>query len=648
MSQAPAVTPHLEPGATEQPRALRFGIFELDLSTLELRKAGVLVKLQQQPARVLALLALRGDTLVTREEIQREVWGPETFVDFEQGLNFCIRQIRSALADNADSPRFVETLPRRGYRFVAPVETIPTPLDSATETESVAPGSVRPSRRRPSLLVLAPAVLLLAAGAWLSGAARPPALAPVPGTPSKVMLAILPFENLSGDPSREYLSDGLTEELITQLARVSPDRLGVIARTSAMKYKGVPRGVDEIGRELGVEYLVEGSVRHGDGRFRVTAQLIQVKDQTHVWAQSYEGAASDALDLESETAGRITTQLVDHLLTTGPGVTARAGTKNLLAYDAWLKGRYHLAESSEASLRRAVAEFEQAVALDPDYAVAQASLAEAWVSLGDQLLVPSKEAYPRAKAAAEAALTRDARLAEAWVWLGVAKAYYEWDLEGGRQAFDRALALNPGLAIAHHYYADYLCAVGRREEALASVKRAQVLDPLSRPVNEDVGWYAYFARHYPDAARAFLRTSDLDPDKALPHAYAAVAFGAARDWPHAAAQAHAAMRLAKRSPAEIERVLGAGGEAAFRAFARDVLTSRQKSRGPVPAFAAGYYAYLGDREGALADLEYAQRERWRYLLVTAAADPDLDALRGEPRFQAVLSRLGLAPRRRLG
>lgn len=643
MSQAPALTPTLEPQAIERPRALRFGVFELDLATLELRKSGVLVKLQQQPARVLALLALRGGGLATRDEIQREVWGSETFVDFEQGLNFCIRQIRSALSDSAESPRYVETLPRRGYRFVAPVETIGVaePVLPAPVGSSPAP-AVSTGRRR--LGIGAAVVLLLAAGAWLSRGPGPRPAA-VPGaTATKVMLAILPFENLSGQAGQEYLSDGLTEELITQIARVSPQRLGVIARTSAMKYKGTARGVDEIGRELGVQYLVEGSVRQADGRLRVTAQLIQVSDQTHLWAQSYDGPVADALNLESQTAGRIATELVDRLLASGPGVAARAGTTNPLAYDAWLKGRYHLSEGTEPFLRRAIAEFEQAVALDPSYAVAHASLAEAWVTLGDQLQVPAREAYPKAKLAAARAVALDDSLAEAWVWLGIARAYYEWDLEGGRQAFDRALALNPGLAIAHHYYADYLAAVGRREEAVASVKRAQVLDPLSRPVNEDVGWYSYFARHYPEAARAFQRTSELAPDAALPHVYAAVAFAAARDWSSSQAEARKAMEVVKRPPAEVERILGPGGEAAFRNFARDVLAFRQKAQGPVPSFAAGYHAYLGDKESALADLERAQREHWRYLLVTAGADPDLDSLRGEPRFKAVLRGLGLEPK----
>lgn len=642
MSQAPALSPTFEASPPERARALRFGVFELDLTTLELRKAGVLVKLQQQPARVLALLALRGGDLATREEIQREVWGSETFVDFEQGLNFCIRQIRSALADSAESPRFVETLPRRGYRFVAPVEVL---LASEVPPTPGAAAEARPaSKRRGLMAVVALVLLVLAGGVWLARSDKPRPVATPAGASHKVMLAILPFENLSGDAGREYLSDGLTEELITQVARVSPTRLGVIARTSSMKYKGAARGVDEIGRELGVDYVVEGSIRHGDGTLRITAQLIQVSDQTHLWAQSYDGPSADALDLENRTAGRIATELVDRLLASGPGTTARAGTANPLAYDAWLKGRYHLGEGTEASLRRAIAEFEQAVAFDPAYAVAHASLAEAWVALGDQLAVPARAAYPKAKQAAERALALDDSQAEAWVWLGIARAYYDWDLAAGRQAFDRALSLNPGLAIAHHYYADYLCAVGRCDEAVASVKRAQALDPLSRAVNEDVGWYSYFARRYPEAARAFQRTSDLAPDAALPHVYASVAFAAARDWSNSVGEARKAMLIVKRPPADIERILGPGGEAAFRAFARDVLAFRQRANGPVPSFAAGYYAYLGDKEGALADLERAQREHWRYLLVTVAADPDLDGLRGEPRFQAVMRAVGIEPR----
>jgi TolB-like protein/DNA-binding winged helix-turn-helix (wHTH) protein/Tfp pilus assembly protein PilF len=632
------------------PRALRFGVFELDLPALELRKAGLQVRLQQQPARVLALLARRAGDLVTREEIQKEVWGSETFVDFEQGLNFCIRQIRSALGDNADSPRFVETLPRRGYRFIAPVEAL---ANVAVEPVMVAapagPAALatppRPDlapRRAPWLVSIAAAALTI--GAISSSATHGNGDAPASSGPSpagKLMLVVLPFENLSGDAALEYVSDGMTEEMITQLARVAPERLGVIARTSAMRYKKSASGVDQIGRDLAVDYLLEGSVRQGDGRVRVTAQLIQVRDQTHVWADSYEKPGTDALALQNDMASRVTRQVVDHLLPAGGPVAARAGTTSVEAYDAYLKGRYQLAGRDTESIPRAIAFLEQAVALDPSYALAHSALAEAYVTLGDDLQRPAKDVYPRARVEAEKALALDDSLAEAWVWLASVKCYYEWDLEGGRAAFDRAIALSPGLAIAHHYYADYLSAVGRHEDAIASVKRAQVLDPLSRPVNEDVGWYSYFAGHYAEAARQFQRTAELAPQAPSPHLFAGLALATQGDFDQAVSEARMALLLAGESPAAVDALLKGGGERAWRACVRHRIEVLSARKTPVPSFLFWAHAYLGDREAALASLESARDQHWRYLLVMAAAEPHVAWLRSDPRFVAVLRDLGL-------
>ncbi|HSB60252.1 MAG TPA: winged helix-turn-helix domain-containing protein, partial [Vicinamibacteria bacterium] len=324
------------------PAALRFGAFELDLRSLELRRSGVLVRLQQQPARVLALLARRSGHLVTREEIQREVWGGSTFVDFDQGLNFCVKQIRGALGDHADTPRYLETLPRRGYRFLAPVELLadwpagegPGPPRRGT------PPSPGHGPRRPGITSLAAvrvlAVLVAAATAWL---ARQGAAGAAPG---RAMLAVLPFENLSPDPDQEYFSDGLTEEMITRLARLHPGRLGVIARTSANVYKKKARSIEEVGRELGVGYVLEGSVRRAGGRLRVTAQLIRVADQTHLWAESYERRVADALLVQDELARRIVSALESRLLTARAAADARPPATSPEAYEAYLKGRYYL------------------------------------------------------------------------------------------------------------------------------------------------------------------------------------------------------------------------------------------------------------------------------------------------------------------
>lgn len=470
--------------STAPVRALRFAPFELDLTSLELRRSGRIVRLQQQPARVLALLALRAGQAVPREEIQREVWGTGTFVDFEHGLNFCIRQVRAALEDDAAAPRFVETLPRRGYRFIAPVE-------AANGRPAPEPFARRRSR---SLFV-----------ATLAG------------------LAIL----------------GLSVAFIARRA--------------------------------------------------------------------------------------------------GPTPHARMARPE--AQDAYLKGRYLLARGDEDSLRRAVAFLEEARARDPGFAMAHAALAEAWVSLGDQGLAPAAEAYPAARGAALAALAVDPTSAEAWVYLGVVKTYYEWDLASGPPAFARAISLNPDLAIAHHYSADYLAAVGRKDEAVAAVRRAQALDPLSPAINEDVGWYAFFAGRYVEAAQQFQRTADLKPRSFLPHVYAAYAYAAVQDWPRALAAAGTAMRESGTASDEIERALASGGREAYLGFLHRALAWQEQRTGSCYCFAIR--AELEDQEGALEDLERARDTRWRYLLVEIGADPRIARLRSEPRFQAIERQLGL-------
>ncbi len=497
-------------------RALRFPPFELDLAGLELRRSGSLVRLQQQPAKVLALLVRRSGEPVTREEIQREVWGTDTFVDFEHGLNFCIRQIRAALGDDAAAPRFVETLPRRGYRFIAPVEA-----------------------------------------AWESR----PRTSGRPGTPLVAAVAGLALIGLA---------------------------LALLPRS--------------------------------DG---------------------FEGSALDALAVQNDAAERVAQAVLARLMP-GAGISGpRAGTSSPEAHDAFLKGRYHLARGGEDSLRRAVGFLENVVAREPRYAAGHAALAEAWVTLGDRGHVSAREAYPQARAAAETALALDPTSAEAWVYLGVVRTYFDWDLASGPKAFEKAIALNPNLAVAHHYSADYLAAVGRNDEAISAVRRAQALDPLSRTVNEDVGWYFYFAGRYLEAAQQFRRTADLEPQSFLPHVYSAYAYAALQDWPQALAAAGTAMRQSGTAPDEVERLLGPGGRPAYVAFLSRALAWQRQQRGSCHCFSLR--AELGDSEGAIEDLQRARDSRWRYLLVEVGADPRLEPLRPDPRLQAIEREVGLRP-----
>jgi TolB-like protein/DNA-binding winged helix-turn-helix (wHTH) protein len=646
MSESPAPISSLSSSVDARPRSLRFSVFELDLATLELRRSGRRVHLQQQPAKVLSLLARRPGELVTREEIQREVWASDTFVDFEQGLNFCVRQIRTVLGDSAGAPRFVETLPRRGYRFIAPVEALHDPgaaLARSKESAPLAASAPGAATNRTAMgrllvaLAVAAVVVLDAPAAWRAG--RSASSRSQPGR--KPALAVLPFDNLSQDAAYDYLADGLTEETITQVARAAPERLGVIARTTSMRFRGASKSVLEVGRELGVDYVLEGSIRRAGDRLRVTAQLIQAKDETHLWAESYERDLRDVLGVQNEVASRVTGALLDKLLSGIAASGARARTTSAEAYDAYLKGRYHLAKGSEESLRGAIGFFQEAATLDPRFALAHASLAEAWIDLGDGLFVPAQEAYPRARAAATTALSLDPGLAEAWTLLGVVKTYYDWDLVAGPQALDKAVALNPADSRAHHYRADYLSALGRHEEGIAATRRAQALDPLSRPVNEDIGWYYFFARRFREAAVQFRRTAELEPSDSGPHLYAAYAFAALGEWKEALAEARQVVLATGYDAASADRLLAPGGRKAYDAFLRAAVACHREQTTAVRPYSFAMLADLGDREAALRDLQRAREARWRYLLVEVGGDPRLDPLRSDPRFRALERDLGL-------
>src|SRR5437762_1144114 len=322
---------------------LRFGVFDVDPKSGELRKAGVEINLPPQPAKVLVLLARRAGQLVTREELREQIWGKETFVDFEHGLNSCIKQIRATLDDHPETPRYIETRPRRGYRFIASVQEVPArPVTPGAPSEGL-PSTARVGVRRFWIVAVGAVAILMATGYFARLAFPRHAALPA----DKIMLAVLPFENLTWDSRQEYLSDGLTEEMITQLGRMHPERLGVIARTSAMQYKKTQKGMDQIGRELGVAYVLEGSLRRAGDHVRVSAQLIQVRDQTHLWAESYERALRDILALQSDVAQAIARQIELKLTPQQQARLAGARPIDPRAYELYSKGRYFWNKRSE-------------------------------------------------------------------------------------------------------------------------------------------------------------------------------------------------------------------------------------------------------------------------------------------------------------
>lgn len=637
--------PHSEPQADRaDPTLLRFGVFEMNLRTGELRKAGALIKLQQQPFRVLAALARHAGELVTREELRNEVWGEQTFVDFEQGLNFCVKQVRAALGDQADTPRFVETLPRRGYRFIAPVEAV---AGSPGAEEAAAPrarpplssGEPRlPRRAGLALFGLAAALAL----AQLVGRERPPAQA---GQAERVRLAVLPFQDLSADPEQDFFAEGLTEEMIAQLGRLQPARLAVIARTSAMKYKDPARDIAAIGRELRVDYVVEGSVRYAQGRVRIAAKLIETGGQTQLWAETYERDLQDVLALQSEVARAVAAGVRLTLTPQTEARLARAARVDPEAYELFLRGRFFWNRRDAEGLRRSIEYFEKAIARQPDYALAYAGIADANIVLGDQGNAPAGEALPRARAAALRALQIDPSLAEAQASLAMVRGVYDWDWPGAEQGFRRAIDLNPSYATAHHWYAHLLRAIGRFEEAVAETRRAQELDPLSLIINSNVGSALFYAGRYGEAAAQYRRTIEMNPDWAPAHWGLGRTLRKLGRVPEALAEHAKAVDASHRDAGYVCTLANALALAGRRAGAQELLAemeARAQRQYVSPYDLALVHAGLGDVERALASLERAYSERHSSLR-QLRVDERLDPVRSDPRFEALARRVGLYP-----
>ncbi len=454
------------------------------------------------------------------------------------------------------------------------------------------------------------------------------------------MLAVLPFENLSGDPTQEYLSDGLTEEMITQLGRMQPERLGVIARTSAMAYKGTRKSAADVARELKVDYILEGSLRRSGHRVRVSAQLIEARDQTHLWAENYDRELRDVLAVQGEIASAIAREID---LKLSPQQRARlTRAVKAEAYEAYLKGRYCWNQRTPEGLKTGIDLFREAVGRDPTYALAWAGLADCYMLLPAYLVEPAQEAFPRGKQAAAKALELDPSLGEPHISLAYAQFRYDWNWSQAETEFRQGLSLIPNYATGHDWYAEYLAMMGRWDESSAEVQRAAELDPLSRSIRADEGWFLYLGRR-PDAAIHRLRqVLEQEPGFAIAHFYLG--------------EAYAQKGLHDEAIAEFRRAreLGAGGIAAVGLIHSYALTGRrsealaelarlEEARGGVytsPTRLAMIQAALGDKRRALDLLERAWRDH-DDRIVCLKVHPFLDPLRGEPRFEDLMRRLAL-------
>lgn len=620
---------------------VRFADFDLDLRTGELRRNGTSLKLQPQPAKILALLVSRPGEIVTRQELARQVWGSETFVDFEQGLNFAIRQIRSALNDDAEHPRFLETLPKRGYRFTAEVTGLAPPDIDAPPPPPAPVPRLRPVKRY-AIALLASAAVVIAVVLTLNWASLRQRWWSAAGTPRIMSLAVLPLHNLSHDPQQEYFSDGMTDELITDLAKSG--NLRVISHTSVERYKETRRSLPEIARELGVDAVIEGTVMRSGDRVRITAQLIDARTDRHLWAESYERDFRDVLALQDEVSRDIASKIRITVTPRDRDPAASVHAVRPEAHEAYLKGRYFWNKRTEKDVSKGIEYFEQATRLDPNYAAAYAGLAESYVVMNGHRFLPPAQAFPKARAAALKALELDDGNAEAHASLGSLHWEYEWDKSSAEKEFRRAIELNPSYATAHAWYAEELAVIGRGDEARTEIRRALEVDPLSLPVSVVAGWILYAGRDYDQAIQQLRRTLEMDSNFAIAHTYLGRAYVQKGNFRQAIVESQTATRLSGNHPFYLSWLGNAYARAGNREEALRVLRqldtiSRQKY---VSAHdVAAIYAGLGETSKAIAWLNKAYDEH-AYTVLLLQVEPEFDSLRSDSRFQDLVRRIGPA------
>ena len=648
---------------TQQAKAVRFGPFELDLRTCCLTRGGRQERLGVQPARLLVLLVERRGELVTREELRSQLWPGDTFGDFDHGLNNAVNRLREALGDSAASPRYIQTAPRRGYRFIANVEVVASGwLDDADaalpgepsagegrETAAVpdVEGPVPSDGREPVVVAVAGRAWYRRPG-WMLALILPFVLLFVfllrfrthksdPADPIR-SLAVLPLQNLSGNPNEEYFADGMTDELITELAHIPG--LRVVSRTSVMQDKGARKSLAQIARELNVDAIVEGSVVRSGDRVRVTAQLIDTRSDKHLWAQSFEGPLGDILSLQDSVAREISLQTRSVLTP-----AARAGMTstrhiNPEAHDAYLRGLYFI-QRREGNL--AASYFRKAVALAPDYGAANAGLAEALVT---QYLASGKDAakiMPLAIAAARRAVELDPGSGEAYTALGAIDTNFLFDWNAAEQNLRKGIELSPSSSDAETWYAVYLTSVGRPADAVSAMQRAVTLDPLSFWANRLLGSMLYFSRRYDESLIALNRAVELAPDK----------FQFVENWSSdnyemqgRYSDAFAAdMRemTPELSPGDVHSFRSAfetGGWKGYQEARVKYLLPRSVNQ-CYPNYLAMSYVRLGNPAEAFRWYNRDLDNQCGRTVFDLSSDPRLDKIRGDERFRDLLRRVHL-------
>lgn len=615
----------------------KFGPFELDRRNFELRRDGRAIKLDRTPLELLFLLVENAGALVTREEAVERVWGKGVFIEAETSLYTAVRKIRRALGDDTGEPQFVQTVSRKGYRFIPEVEPV--------EASSISGAAVRPRRRIWLACALSAGILLITGLlVWFVGRSR---------EPSRIMLVVLPMQNFSGDPQQDYLADGVTEEIITDLGSLDPSHLGVIARTSAMQYKQARKGIAQVSRELGVSYVLEGSVRRSGNNVRVTAQLIRSSDQTHLWAQSYDGDLGDVLKLESNIALEVAGQIRLALSQEIHERLAAAVRINPEAHEAYLLGLQGWNQRNPQGFHQAIAEFTRATELAPNYAAAFAGLARVYSLAPIFADLPADEAVPKALEAANRALALDETMADAHSSLAFTRVHYLHDWTSAEKEFRRAIELEPNNPYGHFFYSNsFLSPTGHHDEAIAEMNKAIELDPLSTRIQSFAGRMYIWARRYDDALAQFQRVNQLDPNFALNHERMAHLYALTGKFNQAVAEEGRARALVGEKPESVQRKTDLLNRAwtsrGAQGYWQAELQLAQDEQNPPEAYTGSFglariYSELTDKEKAFANLERAYAERDEEM-TNLAVEPHFDFLRSDLRFRDLERRVGI-PRR---
>jgi TolB-like protein/Tfp pilus assembly protein PilF len=564
------------------PHVVRFGAYKVDLRAGELRKQGLRIRLPEQPFQVLAILLEHPGEVITRENLQKRLWPDGTFVDFEQGLNAAVKRLREALSDSAENPHFIETLARRGYRFIG--------------SPAISPGRIE-------------------------------------------SLAVLPLENLSRDPEQEYFAEGMTEALINSLAKIGA--LRVVSRTTAMHYKGVHRPLRELAQELHVDGIVEGTVQRSGERLRISAQLLHAPTDTHLWAEIYDRDLRDVLALQSEVAQAIAREIRIKLTPVDQARFAEARPVVPEAYEAYLKGLYHWNKRNKEDLKKGIHWFQQAIAKDPTYPAAHLGLADCLSVLGWLGFVVPEEGCGRAKGLLLKALEMDRGSGEAHASLGFATMLYDYDFESAERAFERSIELNPRYAMAHHWFGLYLALMGRFEEGYTELKRAVRLDPHSLMIRVTLGFVYWCWRRYDQAIEQFERALEIDSDFITAHCNMGFTYVEQLKYDRAIAAGQKAVELSQSAPTFVALLGDEYAVAGHLLEARKTLEQLQelsKQQYVTSYVVARIYAALGETDEALRWLETAYQERAAWM-VALKIDPRFDNLRSDPRFQDLMLRM---------